>query len=93
MPIKKLKAFLDENDVKYVTIKHSSAYTAQEIAAKAHVKGKEVAKTVIIKVDGKLAMAVLPASYQLDFKLLKQLFYDTQPELFRPRNHFSYTRS
>ncbi len=74
MPTKKLKAFLDENNVKYVTIKHSSAYTAQEIAAKAHVAGKEFAKTVIIKVEGKMAMVVLPASYRVDFKLLKQLF-------------------
>ncbi len=74
MPVKKLKAFLNENNVKYVTIRHSSAYTAQEIAAKSHIKGKEFAKTVIIKVEGKMAMAVLPASYQLDFKLLKQLF-------------------
>ncbi len=73
MPVKKLKAFLDENKVKYVTIKHSSAYTAQEIAAKTHVSGKEFAKTVIIKVDGKMTMAVLPASYQVDFALLEQI--------------------
>lgn len=81
MPIKKLKAYLDENNVKYVTIRHSRAYTAQEIAAKAHVSGKEVAKTVIIKVEGKMAMAVLPASYQVDFKLLKQLFGTQQVTL------------
>ena len=74
MPIKKLKAFLDENNVKYITVRHSSAYTAQEIAAATHVSGKEFAKTVIIKIDGKMAMAVLPASYQLNFKLLHEIF-------------------
>ena len=74
MPTKKLKAFLDDNDVKYVTIKHSSAYTAQEIAARTHVSGKYFAKTVMIKIDGKLAMAILPASYQVDFELLQQVF-------------------
>ncbi len=74
MPVKKLKAFLDENNVKYVTIKHSNAYTSQEIAAKAHVSGKEFAKTVIIKVDKKMAMTVLPASYHLDFDLLVEIF-------------------
>lgn len=89
MPIKKLRAFLDENDVKYITIKHSNAYTAQEIAAKAHVSGKEVAKTVIIKIDGKMAMAVLPASYQVDFKLLKQLF-GTQQVTLATEAEFSY---
>lgn len=74
MPVQKLKKFLDENDVKYVTIKHSRAYTSQEIAASAHVSGKELAKTVMIKIDGKMAMAVLPASYQIDFESLKTLF-------------------
>jgi Ala-tRNA(Pro) deacylase len=72
MPVKKLKAFLDENNVRYVTIKHSSAFTSQEIASSAHVSGKEFAKTVIINRGGKLNMAVLPASYQVDFDQLKR---------------------
>jgi Ala-tRNA(Pro) deacylase len=71
MPSKKLKAYLDENKIKYITIKHSSAYTAQEIAAIAHIPGKDLAKTVIIKIDGKMAMAVLPASYKVSFDDLK----------------------
>jgi Ala-tRNA(Pro) deacylase len=74
MPIRKLKEFLDENKVKYVTIKHSSAYTSQEIAAKAHISGKEFAKTVIVKIDGIMAMTVLPASYELNFKRLQEIF-------------------
>ena len=72
MPVKKLKEFLDNNKIKYVAITHSSAYTAQEIAATAHIPGKELAKTVILKVDGKMIMAVLPASYKVDFELLKE---------------------
>ena len=72
MPVQKLKQFLDKNFIKYVTISHSPAYTAQEIAGLAHVPGKELAKTVIVKVDGTMAMAVLPASYQIDFDLLKE---------------------
>jgi len=71
MPTKKLKAFLDENKIKYISVQHSSAYTAQEIAAIAHIPGKDLAKTVIIKIDGKLAMAVLPASYKVSFEHLK----------------------
>ena len=72
MPVKKLKDFLDSNNIKYVTITHSVAYTAQEIAGSSHIPGKELAKTVIVKVDGEMAMAVLPASYQVDFELLKE---------------------
>ena len=78
MPVKKLKEFLDSNRVKYVTISHSAAYTAQEIAATAHVPGKELAKTVIVKVDGKMAMAVLPASFKVDLEHLKDVAGETR---------------
>jgi Ala-tRNA(Pro) deacylase len=71
MPINKLKAYLDSNDVEYITISHSKAYTAQKVAASARIPGKELAKTVIVKLDGQMAMAVLPASYQVDFEQLK----------------------
>jgi Ala-tRNA(Pro) deacylase len=71
MPIRKLKEFLDAGNVRYITISHSQAFTAQEIAASAHISGKELAKTVVVKVDGKMAMAVLPASHRVDFGLLK----------------------
>ncbi len=70
MPIRKLREFLDENKVKYLTISHSPAYTAQEIAASAHIPGKELAKTVMVRVGGKLAMAVLPAIDLVDFDRL-----------------------
>jgi Ala-tRNA(Pro) deacylase len=71
MPLEKLKDFLDGNAVKYVMVQHSAAYTAQELAALAHVSGKEWAKTVMVKLDGKVAMAVLPASCRVVFDLLK----------------------
>ncbi len=66
MPLKRLREFLDENHVKYVTLSHSPAYTAQEIAARAHIPGKELAKSVMVKLDGEMAMAVLPASLRVD---------------------------
>jgi Ala-tRNA(Pro) deacylase len=72
MPVKKLKDFLDNQKIKYVTVTHSPTYTAQEIAASAHIPGKELAKTVMVKLDGKMAMAVLPASCKVDFDLLKK---------------------
>lgn len=74
MPVKKLKAYLDDANVKYLTISHSSAFTSQDIAASAHVSGKEFAKTVMIKIDGEMAMAVLPASYHIDFDSLRRVF-------------------
>ena len=81
MPVKKLKEFLDANGVKYVSISHSLAYTAQEIAALTHIKGKDLAKTVMVKVDGEMAMAVLPANYQVDLDLLKEAVGAARVEL------------
>lgn len=81
--MQKLKDFLNKNGVHYVTISHSKAYTAQTIAASAHIPGKELAKTVIVKVDGCLAMAVLPASYRVDFNMLKQAIGAKRIELAR----------
>ena len=72
MPAKKLRQFLDANAVRYVSIQHSPAFTAQEIAASAHIPGREVAKTVMVTLDGRLAMAVLPATKKLDTELLEK---------------------
>lgn len=73
MPATALKRFLDDNGVKYVTISHSRAFTAQEIAASAHIRGRDLAKTVVVRLDGRLALAVLPASYKVDFDLLREV--------------------
>ncbi len=72
MTTQSLKSFLDSNHVKYRTITHSPEYTAQEIAASAHIPGKDLAKTVIVKVDGEFAMAVLPASMHVSLARLKE---------------------
>jgi len=71
MPVKRLKEFLDNHHIKYVSTTHSTAYTAQEIASLAHIRGNEFAKTVIVKIDNATVMAVLPASYHVDLGLLK----------------------
>ncbi len=71
MPARRLKEYLDREGVRYVTIVHSPAFTAQEIAAMAHIPGKNLAKTVVVKIDGKMALAVVPASYAVDFDMLQ----------------------
>jgi Ala-tRNA(Pro) deacylase len=72
MPAQRLKGYLDLNKIKYVSVVHSEAYTAQEIAELTHIAGKELAKTVIVKKDGQMTMAVLPASHKIDWDLLKE---------------------
>jgi len=71
MPAQKLRDFLDKHKVKYVTIRHSIAYSSSEIAASAHVKGRNLAKTVIVRLDGKMAMAVLPSKYHVNLERLR----------------------
>jgi Ala-tRNA(Pro) deacylase len=81
MAATKLKEFLDANGVKYVTIHHSVAYTAQEVAASAHVRGREMAKTVVVRLDGNLAMAVVPAAQKVDVRRLKEVAGATAAEI------------
>ena len=72
MALARLLNYLDENEVRYVILYHSPAYTAQGIAGLAHIPGQELAKTVIVLLDGKLVMAVLPAKYHVDLMLLRK---------------------
>lgn len=73
MAVRKLTEFLDQHDIKYSSISHVPYFTAQEIAAAVYIPGKELAKTVIVKIDGKMAMAVLPAFEKVDVELLKKV--------------------
>jgi Ala-tRNA(Pro) deacylase len=72
MPSNKLKYFLDTNNIRYVVITHSRAFTADAIAALTHISGKEIAKTVIVKLDSKMTMAVVPASRHVDLNALRK---------------------
>jgi len=83
MPVAKLKEFLDDNGVPFTSIVHSKAYTAQGIAHSAHIPGKEVAKTVMVKLDGRLAMAVLPAPLTVHVDKLRRASGAVSVELAR----------
>jgi len=72
MPSTRLKKLLDESDIKYVSIMHSMAFTATDIAKSAHIPSRELAKTVILDVNGSLAMAVVPANYKVNLDILRQ---------------------
>jgi Ala-tRNA(Pro) deacylase len=81
MPLARLKDFLDSHKVRYVVISHSIAYTAQGIAGLTHIPGRELAKTVIVKIDGAMAMAVVPASLQVDLPGLRKTLNAKSVEL------------
>ena len=79
--LRRLTEYLDKHSVKYVVLTHSPAYTALEVAAISHVPGREVAKTVMVNMEGKMCMAVLPSSFMVDFDLLEKALHATAMEL------------
>ena len=81
MPLAPLRQLLDDHHVQYATIRHSPAYSAQMVAASTHTPGKAFAKPVMVKLDGKLAMAVLPACHLIDFARLKEVARTDHTEL------------
>ncbi len=72
MTSSKLTQYLDDNHIAYQIINHSKSYTAQQTASSAHVPGRDMAKTVIVKMDGKMSMVVLPASFKINFDMLAE---------------------
>jgi Ala-tRNA(Pro) deacylase len=67
MPIlTKLREYLDRNGVHYEVLAHRQAFTAQEVAEAQHVKGKDLAKVVMLRSGASFIMAVLPAPYRVD---------------------------
>lgn len=69
----RLKSFLDERHVRYTLMTHSPAYTAQAAAATLHVPGRELAKSVVVRAGDTTMLAVLPASYHINWKKLSAI--------------------
>lgn len=72
--LKRLKDHLDREKVSYEILTHGETYTAPELAQALHVPGKELAKVVMVKADGRFVMTVLPANWKVDLKRLKEVF-------------------
>jgi len=63
---KKLIKFLDENKIKYEPIQHRTVYTAYDKAQTLRVPQKIIGKTLVLKIDKNLAIALIPANKNLD---------------------------
>ncbi len=72
MPIlRRLKELFDDAKVSYEVYNHPLAYTAQEIAARQHFSGKEMAKVVMLEIDDRLMMGVIPGSQKINLNTVK----------------------
>jgi len=69
-----LNAYLDHERVHYDVLPHPEAFRALAIAQTLHTPGKEMAKVVIVKVQERFVMTVLPASWNVDLRRLRTVF-------------------
>lgn len=67
-----IETHLRERHRVYEHHRHSIAMTAQELAAAEHVTGYRVAKPVVVKLDGKLALAVVAATDRVALGTLEE---------------------
>lgn len=65
--------FLRAQKIPYTPVRHRLAYTAQEEAALAHVRGCHWAKTIVCFADDRPVQAILPAHLRIDLELLRAL--------------------
>lgn len=74
---------LQQRNVAYDVIPHRDTYDAQRMAQTLHVAGREVAKTVLLRVDNgkQYSVAVLPADKSIDFERASELLGGSNVEL------------
>ena len=71
MPMTRLVEFLNKNGVPHQIIQHPLAFTATSVAGAAHIPGREMAKTVVVDLDGQRVLAVVPAHRKVDLERLR----------------------
>ena len=67
-----IKQYLFHNGVSYVHKTHSVAFTSQDIAQAEHIPGREFAKTVVLRADGRLILTVLPGDHIINLEALQE---------------------
>lgn len=73
MSTKSFEDYLNNKHIPYEKIPHARTYTAQETAAAVHISGRVFAKTVMVKLDHRMLMIVLPAHYRLDLDFIRKI--------------------
>lgn len=73
MSPKLLRAYLDEAHIEYMVRGHRPAFSASRVAEAAHVPGRDLAKVVIVWMDNRLVMTVLPSTQHIDLEHLREL--------------------
>ncbi len=69
----KVKKFLEKTKIKYEILEHKTVYTAVDKSSTLHVPAKQVGKTLVVKLDSKLGIVLIPADRNLDKNKLKKV--------------------
>jgi Ala-tRNA(Pro) deacylase len=77
----RVKAFLKDQHIAFTTIPHRIEFTAARTANTAHVVPSQFAKTLLVKLDGQYALAVVGADRRLDLELLRNSAGATEASL------------
>ena len=73
MSLPALEQYLREFRAPFSTLSHGVAFRATEVAALAGIPCRQMAKPVLVRIDGALAMAVVPADERVDLARLREL--------------------
>ena len=76
-----VQEFLREQGVPFNTLEHPTTFSAQRMAHSLDVPGDNVAKTVVLKVDGEHVLVVLQATHQIDLQMVRESLGAGQVEL------------
>ncbi len=77
----RLDDLLVSRHISFQRLPHRRTYTANRMAQALHVKGREVAKTVLLRTAQGHMLAVLPATHQIDLEQLREDLGDPRIEL------------
>lgn len=88
MPTKKLKEFLIQNKIHYLSIAHPVAYAARETSHVSKISERALAKTVIVMAGNKTVMVVIPSNEAINFDSLKKSLKEPSIGLV-PEDQFS----
>jgi Ala-tRNA(Pro) deacylase len=83
----RIKDYLDSQAAPYELLHHTQAFTAQEVAHSLHISGRRLAKTIVLDADGKILMAVIPASHRLNLQELRAALEVSRLEML-PESQF-----
>ncbi|HZZ27279.1 MAG TPA: YbaK/EbsC family protein [Pirellulales bacterium] len=79
----KVQEYLHDREVKFDVLPHEDTFDSQHLAEAVHVSGRQVAKTVLLRMDHgyKYAVAILPATHLIDLDSISQLLGGAKVEL------------